>query len=183
MRSDPSLDELIAERAIAELLHLMCELIDSFELERLVEEVYAPEGSDDHGGGPVRGREAIRAWYEDSTRNVAAAAHNLSNLRIEVDGDRAVARSNVIALVWTIANADRGPLREADYALSVRYVDRLSRRPEGWRVDSRVLEPNPSKTGQAYVLAAGELPASQRGIHSLAKRDPASVARASAPKP
>jgi hypothetical protein len=171
MTTDPRLQELIEERAIADLLIRMCHLIDSFQLERLVDEVYAPDGSDDHGGGPVRGRAAIRAWYEDSTRNVAAAAHNLSNLRIAIDGERAVAHSNVVALIWTIANADGGPMREADYALSVRYVDRLSKRPEGWRVDARELLPNPSKTGQAYVLAAGELPATQRGIRSLSERD------------
>lgn len=170
MAFEDEVRELAEWRAIVELLHHMCELIDSFQLERLVREVYAADGSDDHGGGPVRGREAIRAWYEDSTRNVAAAAHNLSNLNVSIEGDEAVARSNATVWIWTMENADRGRMRTADYALSIRYVDRLTKYPEGWRIDERRLFPNPSKTADSYVLALGELPASQRGIRSLSER-------------
>jgi hypothetical protein len=162
----------LADRAeIEALLHKLCLLVDSFELERLVNEVYAMDGSDDHGGGPVVGRTAIRAWYEDSTRNVAAMAHNISNLVVTIDGDRATAHSNVVAWIWTMANAPAGRMRNVDYALSLRYVDELSRYAEGWRVDRRALVPNVSKTGDPYLVAIGQLPSTQKGIHALSLRD------------
>jgi hypothetical protein len=170
--TEKRLRALADKQEIAELLYNLCHLIDTFQPERLANEIYSAEGSDDHGGGPVRGREAIRAWYEDATRNVAAAAHNVTNLVIDLDGDRATARCNVIAWIWTMENADRGPTRNADYALSVVYRDELSRYPEGWRLDSRLLVSNASKAGTSHVMALGTLPDTQRGIHALSEREP-----------
>jgi hypothetical protein len=148
----------------------MCYLIDSFQIQRLVDEVYAPDGSDDHGGGPVVGRDAIRDWYLDSTHNVASIAHNIANVVVELDGDHATMHSNVISWTWTVSNADLGPMRPADYALSVSYRDRLTRYPEGWRIDARVLESNVSKSGEAHIVALGEIPATQTGVLKLSKK-------------
>lgn len=157
---------------IVDLLHHMCYLIDTFQIDRLVDEVYAPDGSDDHGGGPVVGREALHAWYTDSTRNVAAIAHNLSNVVVELDGDEARVRSNVVTWTWVMSNNHLGPMRPADYGLSVSYEDKLTRYPAGWRVDARVLVSNVSKSGAAHVVAFGELPGTQKGIQALAKKAP-----------
>ncbi len=63
-------------------------------------------------------------------------------------------------------------MRNADYALSVVYHDKLSRYPEGWRIDERLLVANASKTGAAHVVALGALPATQKGIQSLSRRQP-----------
>ncbi len=167
---------LVERQAIVDLLHHMCYLIDSFQIDRLVQEVYAPDGSDDHGGGPVVGREAVRAWYTDSTRNVAAIAHNIANIVVDLDGDKAKVRSNVVTLTWTMANADKGPMRNIDYALSLTYHDKLTKYPEGWRLDERVLVSNVSKTGDAYLIAIGELPATQSGIQALSKKAPPQAA-------
>lgn len=169
---EAKLQGLVDKQEITDLMHHLCHLIDTFQLDRMVNEVYAADGSDDHGGGPVRGRDAIRAWYEDSTKNIAAIAHNIANLVVDVEGDTATARSNVIAWAWTMANADEGPMRNVDYALSVVYHDRLTRYPQGWRIDERVLVANTSKTGTAHVVALGELPGTQTGIQSLSERRP-----------
>jgi hypothetical protein len=175
MNLEQRVQELADKQEIADLINHLCHLIDTFQLERMVNEVYAEDGSDDHGGGPVKGRDAVRAWYEDSTKNIAAVAHNISNLVVDVDGDKATARSNVIAWAWTMANAQKGPMRNADYALSVVYHDRLTRYPEGWRIDERLLVSNNSKTGTAHVVALGELPGTQKGIQSLSKREPPGI--------
>lgn len=163
---------LVDRQRIVDLKHRWCHLVDSFQLERLVEETYAADGIDDHGEGPVQGRDAIRAWYEDSTRNVAAVAHNISNIVVEIDGDTARMRSNVITLTWTMASADGGPQRSIDYGLSLAYDDALSRYPEGWRFDRKVLVSNTSKDGGSHVVAFGQLPETQRGIQALTRKAP-----------
>jgi hypothetical protein len=157
-------------QAITDLNHQLCHLIDSFQLQRMVDEVFAPDGSDDHGGGPVVGRDAIKAWYEDSTANVETVAHNICNVTVELDGDHATMRSNVITHTWTMANAGGEPNRPCDYSLSLSYVDELTRYPEGWRIDSRTLIAHPSKTGESHVVAAGELPGTQKGIQALSRK-------------
>ena len=79
-------------------------------------------------------------------------------------------RSNVITHTWTMANSHLGHMRPADYSLSLSYRDELTRYPEGWRIDARVLVSHPSKDGGSHVVAAGELPATQKGIQALARK-------------
>jgi hypothetical protein len=169
MSLEDDVRRLVDRQAIVDLLHHMCYLIDSFQIQRLVDEVYAPDGSDDHGGGPVVGREAVRDWYLDSTNNVASIAHNIANLVVELDGDHATARSNVISWTWTMSNEELGAMRPVDYALSVSYVDRLTRYPEGWRINARLLVSNVSKS-EAHIVALGEIPSSQTGVLKLSEK-------------
>jgi hypothetical protein len=175
MSLEETVRELADKQAIVDLNHRLCHLLDSFELDRMVREVFAVDGSDDHGEGPVVGHDAILAWYEDSTANVASVSHNICNAIVELDGDRARMRSNVITWTWMRSTADRGPLRPADYGLSLTYLDELTRYPEGWRIDSRVLVSNVSKVGSASIIAVGELPPTQKGIHALALKEPPAV--------
>jgi len=172
MSRDEDLRWLVERQKIVDLLHTWCHLVDSFQLERLVEEAYAVDGIDDHGEGPVQGRDAIREWYEDSTRNVAAVAHNITNVIVEVDGDHATMRSNVITLTWTMANTHLGQQRAIDYGLSLAYHDELTLYPEGWRFDKKVLVSNTSRDGDPHVVAFGELPKTQKGIQALSRKAP-----------
>jgi hypothetical protein len=168
---------LVERQKIVDLLHHWCYLVDSFQLQRLVDETYAVDGIDDHGEGPVQGRDAVRAWYEDSTANVAAVAHNITNVVVDLDGDHATMRSNVITVTWTMANSDRGPQRAMDYGLSLSYDDELTRYPEGWRFDKKVLVSNTSKDGDAHIVAFGELPTTQKGIQALTRKAPPTALR------
>lgn len=172
MSMEDELRYLVERQKIVDLMHRWCHYVDSFQLQRLVDETYAEDGIDDHGAGPVQGRAAVKAWYEDSTKNVAAVAHNIANVLVEIEGDHATMRSNVISWTWTMANADRGPQRNVDYALSLSYLDELTLYPEGWRFDSKVLVSNTSKTEHAHVVAIGELPATQSGIQALTRKPP-----------
>jgi len=166
---------LADKQAIVELNHRLCYLIDSFQLGRMVEEVFAENARDDHGEGPVVGRQAIQAWYEGSTAHVAAVSHNICNALVELDGDRASMRSNVIVWTWMLTTADRGPLRGADYGLSLTYLDELARYPDGWRIDSRLLVSNVTKAASASIITVGALPATQTGIYALSRRQPPQV--------
>lgn len=170
MSLEEEVRRLVDRQAIVDVLQCYCYLVDIKQLDRMVDEVFAPDGSDDHGEGPVVGREAIRAWFEDAVANIAAGAHNISNVLVDIDGDRATMRSNVVSWTWTMASAGKGPLRPADYVLSLSYVDELSRYPEGWRIDRRVLVPNGADPAISSVVAIGALPGTQKGIHALAGR-------------
>lgn len=165
MSVEDQVRKLVDREAILEVLHRYCHLVDVQDLEGMVEEVFAPDGSDDHGEGPVVGRSAIRDWFLENTANIAGNAHNISNVVIDVDGDRATMRSTVTSWTWTRENSDGDPLRPADYVLVLNYVDELSRHPEGWRIDRRVLVTN----GES-VVGVGSLPRTQHGIHALASR-------------
>ena len=136
----------------------------------MVREVFSPGGSDDHGEGPVTGREEIAGWFREATANIAANAHNVSNITVEIDGDSARMQSRVTSWTWTMEHAEGGALRPADYVISVSYHDELTRYPEGWRIDRRVLVPHGSETGHHQVLGLGVLPETQKGIHALARR-------------
>ena len=172
MTFEEQVQELLDKKEIEELIHRLCHLIDTFQLERIGPEIYSPAGSDDHGSGPVEGRDAIVAWYEGSTANIAAVAHNVSNIMVEVDGDSATARCNVVTWAWTVSGAADNVSGNADYVLSLVYEDQLGRYEEGWRIDERVLVANTSKTGTAYLVAQGKLASSQEGIRALSERDP-----------
>lgn len=165
MSLDADVRALVDRQAILDVLHRYCYLVDIQDLDAMVEQVFAPDGSDDHGEGPVVGREQIRDWFVDNTANIAGNAHNISNVMIELDGDRATMRSTVTSWTWTRESTGAGPLRPADYVLVLNYVDELSRYPEGWRIDRRVLVSN----GES-VVGIGSLPGTQRGIHALAKK-------------
>ena len=54
--------------------------------------------------------------------------------------------------------------------LVLNYVDELSRHPQGWRIDTRVLVSN----GES-VIGIGSMPATQSGVHALAKKTEAAV--------
>lgn len=163
--------------AVEDLLLRYCYLVDIQDVEGLVGEIFAPDGSDDHGGGPVKGTEALREWFTGTFANVAGSVHALSNILISLTGETAAARSTVTTYSWTRSSDGRGALRPADYVLSAYYVDRLVKTVEGWRILERRLE-----TNGVSVIAQGVLPPTQTGMHALAERVGArSVLRALGP--
>jgi hypothetical protein len=165
MSTTEAVQQLLDRRAIEDVLNLYSYCVDTQQVDRLVDEVYAPDGVDDHGEGDVVGRDALQAWFEEVLSHLAASAHNITNVSIELDGDSATARSNLTAWVWTKAKRDGNPLRPADYVIVLTYVDTLRRSESGWRIQRRELEPN----GES-IIGVGELPGTQKGAHALAGR-------------
>jgi hypothetical protein len=155
---------LVERQAIVDVINNYCYYVDLQDFDTMVEKVFAVDGSDNHGERVVQGRKAIRDWYaEEGTPNLAATVHAITNVMVEREGDHAKMRSIVTSWAWTKESADKGSLRPADYALSGGYEDELTKYPEGWRVDRRVVI-SPS----ASVIAVGVLPPSQSHAHALA---------------
>lgn len=173
MSVEADVQMLVDRQAIMDQLHLYCQLVDQQRIDEMLEAIFSPQGSDDHGEGPVVGRAALSEWLHRAMANIAASAHNVSNAIVELNGDRASMRSTLTAWTWMRSDEPDGQLRPADYVLSLNYVDEWRKYPEGWRIDRRVLESN-----GVSVIAIGELPQTQESIHSLAARIRSSKASA-----
>lgn len=74
MSTSEAVQQLLDRRSIEDVLILYSHCVDAQQVDRLVDEVYAPDGVDDHGQGDVVGREALRAWFEEVLGHLAASA-------------------------------------------------------------------------------------------------------------
>jgi SnoaL-like protein len=156
--------------AIESLLKRYCALVDEQDGDAIVRDIFAEDGSDDHGEGPRRGAEAIRSWFRDNLANIATSAHLLTNVEIEIDEDSARAKSYVMAWVWTVAAENGDPGRPATYVVVASYDDRLTRTAKGWRIAERVVRP--AGAGR-HLIALGAVPVTQTGLTALVARSQA----------
>jgi hypothetical protein len=149
-------DVLAAKDQITELLVHYTYLVDSQQRERIADEIFAEDAVGEYSPDFVfRGRAAAVEFFQRSRPKLEATAHVLSNFHIEVDGDRATARTYATAWHWIPETAALGPQRPADWVHLIVYNDALVKTPEGWRITHRWLNVlGPSGVG------IGSLPAS-----------------------
>ncbi|WP_375476525.1 nuclear transport factor 2 family protein [uncultured Jatrophihabitans sp.] len=134
-------------------LHAYCSLLDARRIDDLVSTVYAPDAVDDRRRGePRRGRAAIKDYFERALGTISATVHLLSNVDVEIDGDRARATSRVLALHWNTPTAPGAA--PSDFVLVASYDDSLVRTADGWQIARREVD----ALGPAG-LAFGALPA------------------------
>jgi ketosteroid isomerase-like protein len=134
-------------------LHAYCRLLDARDLDELVHRVYLPDAVDDRKrGAPLSGHEQIRGYFSKAFEHVAATAHLLSNIDVEIsaDGTRATSYSRVTAYHWMFGGE---AVRAADFVVLGSYDDELVRTDDGWRIARRVV----GALGQAG-LSQGTLP-------------------------
>lgn len=129
---------VLADRAaIHDVLVRYCDCIDGRDIDGLARDVYTEDAVDDHGWGPWEGVTAILDGLRPVLDRFGGTAHLLSNVRIDVDGDEARARSAVTAWHWATGN-DRGT---ADFVAVGVYEDRFVRTDAGWRITYRRFGP------------------------------------------
>jgi len=87
---------------------------------------YADDAIDDHLGF-CGSREEFFEWIWDShPRGMVTSLHHTTNQSCEIDGDTATTET-----YWLFT----GPNKDGSNSISFgRYLDRLERRPEGWRI-------------------------------------------------
>jgi ketosteroid isomerase-like protein len=125
---DEALRRLIDERDIYRLLVHYAERIDANDPEGAAD-CFTADGVGIYWG-EYRGRAAIAARLGGILDDFSATSHHLSNVSIEVSGDRATALSYVYAF---------HRLRRDDSPLHVwgRWIDRIERAEDGWRFARR----------------------------------------------
>lgn len=152
------LDVVEAKLAVAEVVHACAYAMDRRDMARLLD-CYWPDATTRHGAydGPSAG------FYEQARpimEGCKHAAHHISNVVVEVDGDRAMAQSYYFAHHRRAAQAGDG---EEDAFFEGRYLDLFERRVGDWKIIHRRGLADHSAAMPAAILHA-DWPA---GRHSL----------------
>jgi hypothetical protein len=126
-----TLDTLLAKQAITEVLYRYCYAMDQNSM-ALGEQVWHPDGTADYGPDIFQGSaiDYLKQTFELHAL-AAGTSHQLSNVLISVDGERATSESYVHACIRVGDN---------DVVVRGRYLDTWSRRDGEWRIDARRYE-------------------------------------------
>ena len=141
-----ALEELQDRLAIQDVLFVYAEMVDQRDFARRAE-VFAPDATLDYrsSGGVAGDHAETLAWLARALEPWPLNLHHISNVRIELDGDRA--RSTCYF------HAPMGRVDAPDSQLFVtnggHYHDQWVRTPAGWRIQARVCE---------QTLMVGHLP-------------------------
>jgi hypothetical protein len=131
---EDQLELLLAERAIARVLHSYSRGADRCDLE-LMRSCYWPDGTDDHGSynGGVDG---FIEFVGPALQRFERTNHFLGNMLIDVDLPRDLARAETYAVAFhRFGDTEGNPV---DMVAGLRYVDRFERRGGEWRIAARV---------------------------------------------
>ncbi len=158
MSTPPAVTRVADWLSISEQMALYCELVDTNDLERLVDEVLAPDSSMGFGYEDTwLGAEQIRDRLQEIRDTFEATAHAVGNVQIRFTGDgEARATSMVHGWHW-VAAAGTGAARNADYLAVAIYHDRWERREGRWLLAHREVK-SILPQGQGF-MTVGVLPA------------------------
>lgn len=128
----------VADRiAIADLLARYSTAIDTKNF-ALLDDVFTEDGIGDYSAaGGIRGNRAeIKDWLGAALGIFSVVQHLVTNVTVELDGDRATSTCYLFnPLGW----AAEGGRTEMLFCGGI-YRDRLVRTPKGWRIRERVIE-------------------------------------------
>ncbi|MEY4373066.1 MAG: hypothetical protein RL219_1835 [Actinomycetota bacterium] len=130
---DPSLQKLVDERSIIDLVGRYCWAIDNLDRPAL-ERVFLPDATAVLGSGELQGRDAIWTRIHGVLSRLDTSQHVLGSHVVEVDGDTARSRCYFVAQ-HVRQSAEGGP----HYVVAGSYQDDVVRTPDGWRIKHRLL--------------------------------------------
>ena len=145
------LDTLVAKQAITEVLYRYCHAVDRID-PKLAAEIWHEDGLA-HYDGIFEGTGAgFIDFVFEQHRNCDATSHQLTNVLVEVDSDRATSESYVTACIRASG---------VDVIVRGRYNDTWSCRAGEWRIDERTY------TGDITQF----VPVENEGLTKLDSRD------------
>jgi hypothetical protein len=129
--------ELADREAIRDCLTLYCRGVDRRDVD-LVRQVYWPDGTDDHAMMPPMSAQEFIDMMEEgrNSKDLEATQHTLTNILIDVVGVSAYVESYVHAYHrFRRENGER-----YDLVAGARYLDRMEKRNDEWRIARRVVK-------------------------------------------
>lgn len=128
----PSSGEIADRLAITDVIHRYCRGVDRIDLD-LVRSCYHDGAVDEHGSfvGTV---DEYLTWVEPLLRRYRSTFHSVTNVLVEVDGDRA--RCEAYGVAHHRGEPDDPPHRHL--VTGFRYVDRFECREGDWRIAHRI---------------------------------------------
>ena len=139
------LADLIEKRSILELVQAYSRAVDRRDFE-LLESLYTEDGIDDHAGlycGPAAG---FVSWLEQALANVDATTHQVHQVDIALDGQRA--QGEVYLTAYNRIRNDASELEELTQGL--RYLDHYRRDAGAWRFERRTVVCDWARSGPAF---------------------------------
>jgi hypothetical protein len=135
--TERGLEVLADERAIRDVLYRYCRGVDRMDL-ALTRSCWHANGSADYRGMFSGDADALLDWMWKLHARLETHSHQITNLLVEVAGERAASEAYVtVALRAPASSASlRGSGR--DILARGRYVDRWSRRGGRWAIDHRI---------------------------------------------
>jgi len=133
--TDAAVTALLNKQAIAEVLYRYCRAMDRIDREATLA-IWHPDGTCNYSSTEGVSDMLFREYLIGSTKarqGFANHSHQIANILIEVEGDRAVSEAYFTASLQT-APAD-GIVTE--HLWRGRYLDRWSRRSGYWAIDHR----------------------------------------------
>jgi len=127
------LQELLDYHDIRNLLAEYCHGCDRFDYEEMAG-TYLEDSWDDHGRHKMPGREFTHAVMIEGRELASMLNHNLGQSSIRLDGDEAGAETYFIANLCVPG----GNGEDKFCQIGGRYVDRLLRTKNGWKIKHRI---------------------------------------------
>ena len=162
-----NLDEIAAHLEIQQVLYRYCRGVDRGDAE-LVASVYHPDAVDAHGAWSGLGKDFAAYLVPNMDQVPLIGQHHITNVLIELQGERADVESYFIAL------HPEATAEGASHALVCgRYLDRFERREGRWLIAarqvvldvSRALTREPDWRGAAFFPAGGRREADPSADH------------------
>jgi hypothetical protein len=129
---ESEVQSLLAKQAITDVLYRYCRGLDRMDRD-LALSVWHRDGTADYGFFKGTGAEFV-AWVWQAHEQFVAHSHQITNILIEVEGERAVSEAYVTVALRNKPNDGR----TADIVGRGRYVDRWSQRGGVWAIDHRL---------------------------------------------
>ena len=137
MSEQETLRELIDRETVSDLIHQLGAVLDEQRFEDLAL-VFAGDGAITTPGGHADGLDAIVAQAARNHTPDMRTQHFATDLVIDLDGDRAQARANYLA-VFAVGSGDPAPAPRFQIGSVYRFD--LIRTADGWRVHSLEMVP------------------------------------------
>jgi len=149
-----TVEELVARQAITDVIYTYCRALDRMDWD-LALTVWHPDGTADYGAGMFQGTgPGFIEWVWAQHAAMMGHSHQITNVLIEVDGDRAASEAYVTAALRLEADANA---QATEIVSRGRYVDTWSRRDGRWAIDHRRFVEDFTSTYQVIAMEPADV--------------------------